>query len=144
MALSPTDRSRIRFYMGWTQRYLQTDSRLEFAMNAADEDANTLLLIQDTLQNGGLLASLADIDSRITGAYLRIQVAEVGTIKLPGALEISILRAEGRRIAGRLASTLGCPVRHDVFSARGPEDYMGYGGPYGGGGGNSGNLPRLG
>lgn len=140
MALSPTERAKVREYLGWTQRYFQTDSRLEMAMNSLDASAEALLLVQDTLANGGLLASLADIDAKLVNAHKRIKVAKVGTIELPGKMEIGILRSEGRRFVGRLASLLGVEVRHDVFSGQGPHRFMGYGGPYGGGG----NLPPMG
>jgi hypothetical protein len=140
MALSSTDRARIRWYLGWTQRYLQTDSRLELAMGATDASADALLIIQDTLINGGLLASLADIDAKLVNAHKRIKVSKVGTIELPGKMEIGILRSEGRRFVARLASLLGVEVRNDVYSGNLPKMFAGYGGPYGGGG----NLPPLG
>lgn len=118
MALTDTQRAQTRLYCGWSSGYRQTDSRLEWAMNRIDgSDAATMAVVT------GLLTSLADIDTRLTAAYARLKALAVGSITLPGNLEVATLRSEGRRLSGRLATTLGVSVRHDVWSGTGPSGF---------------------
>ena len=134
MALTATQRAQVRLYCGWTARFRQTDSRLEQSMNALDAgDAETITVA------AGMLVSLVDIDTKLVDAHKRIKANTVGSIKLTEEKEIGILRSEGRRFAGRLASLLGVEVRHDVFSGNGPSWWSGTNGPTGGG-----NLPPRG
>lgn len=125
---------QIRKYLGWSERFHQTDSRLEQAMNALDgsqsDDARTDVL--------ATLTKVADIDTRLTGALDSLGALQVGSIKLPGALEIGMLRSEGRRLIGGIAALMGVEVRHDYFSPSGPTTHAGAGGMSGG------NMPPLG
>lgn len=135
MALTEQQRDSVRQYVGWTFRFRQTDSQLELALNAVDQDT----VVQATVV--AVLASLANIDTLISAAYSRIQAkALVGEVELMESQEIAILRSEGRRFVGRLAGYLGVPVRQDVYGSGLPHQFAGYAGPYGG----TGNLPRLG
>lgn len=135
MALTEPQRDSVRQYVGWNFRFRQTDSQLELALNAVDQDAT----VQATVI--GMLASLASIDASITDAYSRIKAKSVdGDLVLMESQEIAILRSEGRRFVGRLAAYIGVPVRQDVYGSALPSHFAGYGGPYGG----TGNLPRLG
>lgn len=119
MALSPPQRMQVRLYLGWSERFHQTDSRLEQAMNALDGsqsvDAEAYVVT--------LLTACADIDSRLTASYLALKAKKVGSIELDGVMQIAMLRSEGRRLAGRIASLLGVEVRHDVFSGAGPRTF---------------------
>lgn len=136
MALTETQRDQVRQYVGWTFRFRQTDSQLELALNAVDQDTT----VQATVIV--ILGQLATIDTAITDAYSRIQAkALVGEVELMESQEISILRSEGRRFVGRLAGYLGVPVYQDVYSSSLPSHFTGYRGAYGGG---SNNLPKLG
>ena len=136
MALTDAQKDSVRQYVGWTFRFRQTDSQLELALNAVDQDAT----VQATVI--AMLAALANIDAAILDAYSRIKAkALVGEIELMESQEIAILRSEGRRNVGRLAGYLGVPVKQDVYSSALPTHFAGYAGPYGGTGGN---LPRLG
>lgn len=135
MALTDAQRDSVRQYVGWTFRFRQTDSQLELALNAVDQDAT----VQATVI--AMLAALANIDAAILDAYSRIKAKTlVGEVELMESQEIAILRSEGRRNVGKLAGYLGVPVRQDVYGSALPERFAGYGGPYGG----SNNLPRLG
>lgn len=126
MALTEAQRVQVRLYLGWSARYRQMDSRLEQSMYAVDALPDTLTVVT------GLLTSLADIDTRLTAAYGRLRAAAIGDITLPGDRELLALRSEGRRLSGRLASTLGVAVRHDVWSGCGPTDYASADGMVGG------------
>ena len=108
MAFSTTERGRIRWFLGYTSRFYQVDSNLEQAMTAIDSEAETNIRTA--------LGKLSSIETELDGARPRLKALEVGSIKLPGGVEISMLRSEGRRMAGQVASTLGVPVAHDVFS----------------------------
>lgn len=122
MAFTDTQRAQVRLYLGWPARFWQSDSRLEQAMNSIDDKAEELTICT------GLLTSLADIDTRLTACYTRLKALAVGKITLPGQGELMALRSEGRRFAGRLASTLGVAVRHDVWSGSTPSQFSSYDG----------------
>lgn len=134
--LTASQRAQIRLYCGYSARFRQTDSRLEQAMNALDVgDIDTF---NEVL---GFLASLADMDAKLLNAHNRLKAMKVGSIMLDAKVEIGMLRSEGRRFVGRLASTLGVEVRQDVFAGSGPSQYAASGGPRAGSG--RGNLlPR--
>lgn len=122
-------KASIRLYMGWSARFHQFDSALEQAMSAIDsepDDSTHDIIVAD-------LTALDDLCDRLTDSYGRIKAMKVGAIDLPGTNEIGLLRSEGRRVAGRIAATLGVEIRHDVFKGAGPRHRVGFGGPYGGG-----------
>lgn len=134
MALTDAQKDSVRQYVGWTFRFRQTDSQLELALNAVDQDAT----VQATVI--AMLATLANVDAAILDAYSRIKAKTlVGEVELMESQEIAILRSEGRRGVGRLAAYLGVPVRQDVYGSSLPTRFAGYFGPYG-----DSNLPRLG
>ena len=112
MAFTEAERVKIRFYLGWSARFHQGDSRLEQALNAVDNLPDTQTLIRDEM-----LASMDDIRLKLTDAHKRLKALKVGSIDLPQANEVAMLRSEGRRHASSLAATLGVPIRHDVFGS---------------------------
>lgn len=112
MAFTLAERVKIRFYLGWSARFHQTDSRLEQALNAVDMDVDTLAFIRTDL-----MVRLDDIRTKLTAAHGRLKAMKVGSIDLPGGNEIAMLRSEGRRHASSLAATLGVSVKHDVFGS---------------------------
>ena len=142
-AFTPAQRAQIRTYLGWTARFAQTDTRLEWAMNAVDADS-------DTSNHDNVVALLTLIqtmdETTIPGSYLNLKANEVGSIKISGAgmkgEEIAVLRSEGRRLVGKLAVIFGVEVRHDIFSGSGPSNYTDRTGQHPGLG--RGGLPRLG
>ena len=115
MALTEAQRVSIRFYLGWSARFHQFDSRLEQAMNAIDS--------MPTLDTQTKIESLiTDLDSLITKlkeSYTRLKAMKLGSIVLPGQNEVALLRSEGRRNAEGLAAILGVEVRQNVFGAGG-------------------------
>ena len=136
MAFSEAQRLDIRFYLGWSDRYFHTDSRLEMAMNGAEARADTVTKVVELLVSLNLMWK-----TTLPAAYSRLKATQVGSITLPGSGEIQMLRSEGRRTSGALASLLGVGVRHNVWSATAPTDFAGYYGvgtwPGGGGGGGN-------
>ena len=127
MALTDTQKADIRFFLGWSARFQQTDSRLEQAMSsiATVPDSETLVIAG--------IASCKDIDTKLLTAHGRIKAMAVGSIDLPGPMEIRMLRSEGRRHASRMAHTLGVEIRHDAFSPGPYRGQAGYGGVRSGG-----------
>lgn len=123
------ERAKVRWYLGWSARFHQSDSRLEQAMNAVDmeltDDTRDLILAN--------LAAMDELNSRIVGAYTRLKALKVGTIELSGFGEIGMLRSEGRRLGGQVAACLGVETRHDVWSGTGNKSFAGWEGLYGGG-----------
>lgn len=121
-------RAKIRWYLGWSARFHQTDSRLEQAMNAVDmevDDSSYDLIVAN-------LAAMDAISTKLTQAYDRLKALKVGSIDLPGAGEIGMLRSEGRRLGGQLAACFGVETRHDVWSGSGNKSFAGWNGLEGG------------
>jgi hypothetical protein len=116
MALTETQRAAVRLYLGWSARFHQFDSRLEQALDAVGSLPESAALITASISSTppGLLALLADLESRIRGAYGRLKAGKVGSIEL-NAGEIGQLRSEGRRLVGQLATLLGVEVGSDPF-----------------------------
>lgn len=122
------ERAKIRMYVGWSARFHQSDSRLEQAMNAVDQE------VDDSSRNLiiGHITSMDAIAARITAAYDRLKASEVGSITL-NREEIGMLRSEGRRLGGIVASIFGVETRHDVWAGTGNKGFAGHDGPGGGG-----------
>lgn len=120
MALTETHRAAVRLYLGWSARFHQYDSRLEQAMDTINGLPESAALITNAIGGTppGLLALLADLESRIRGAYGRLKAGKVGSIEL-NAGEVSQLRSEGRRVVGQLATLLGVEIGSDAFAAAG-------------------------
>jgi len=64
-----------------------------------------------------LLVALDDIRTKLTDSHKRLKAFKVGSINLPQANEIAMLRQEGKRHASSLAAHLGSEIRHDVFGS---------------------------
>lgn len=110
MALTEPQRLDVRLYMGWSERFHQTDSALEQAMNALDTkpEAEALVLT--------LIEECKRIDESIVTAEKRYKAMSVGPIDL-NPMETQRLADRGRMYVGRIASILGVEVRNDVFSS---------------------------
>lgn len=127
MALSEAQRADIRYYCGYSARYLQTDVSLEQAMWAIETQPAHEAQITNAITGDppGLIALLKDIDAKLRGAHARLKATEVGSIRLNQG-EIAMLRSEGRRFASRLCSILGVEKRNDVFGVSGASNnYVG-------------------
>lgn len=137
MAFTETQRASIRMYLGFQSRYYSTDTILEHSMDAIGATAEAQARAE------GELTALADIDSRLSGSYGRLKAEQLEDgVRLPGAMEIGMLRSEGRRHVGRLSVIFGVSPKHDVFSGSAPAHIGIAYGPYDptrqGGGGNYG------
>lgn len=97
-------------YLGWAFGFADRDSHLEQSFNGLETKPDEELLITDTLANGGILASLADIDSKIVLSHKRLKADNVGSIQL-NRREVYDLCREGNRFVARLARLLGVEVR---------------------------------
>lgn len=108
-------KAQIRKYLGYPERFHQTRPELEMALSALETrpEGEAEVLAE--------LAKAVDMDTRITSALARIKAAVVGSITL-NPHEIPMLRSEGRRAVGRMASILGVPVLRDAFSGGGSRD----------------------
>jgi hypothetical protein len=143
VALSAAERAQVRTYLGWSARFHQMDSALEQAMNALDQDADSLALVQTPVT--GHLARIADVDAKLLAADTTLLVDAAGTVKLDPARQVALLRSKGRMFVGRLAALLGVPVREDYFAGVAPKGpFWGMAGSHGGGLPGGGNLPSLG
>lgn len=110
MALTSAQKFSIRKYLGWSQRFFGTDSALEMALSAIDNDADASA---DVLAN---VTECVRIDAAIVAAERRLKASSVGPIDL-NAAEIAQLRDRGAQMVGRIASVLGVEVRNNVFSS---------------------------
>lgn len=144
--LTDAEKATIRLYLGYQARFHSTDTSLEMALRALDLPDNVAAYNQVTDPTTGLLAYIADIDSKLKATNaVGDQVEQVATIKLNPPQGLALLRSRGRMYCARLASLLGVPVRMDYFGSahpRGP--FWGLAGTEYGGGAGGGNLPRLG
>ena len=129
MALTADQKAKTRYYLGWSARFHQFDSRLEQAMDAlaVEPEAEALVI--------AALTALADIDTKLTDAHKRIKAQAVGSIVLNDKDEVSILRSEGRRWVGRICATLGVESRYDVFGGGKYTGFASFDGISGGGNG---------
>ena len=108
MALTETQKSKIRDYMGWSSRFRDSDDRLDDALQAI------ALWPDDEARIVALLTECASIDTRLADALNRIQAAAVGSITLNQG-EISQLRSEGRRAVKRIAALLAVPIKQNAY-----------------------------
>lgn len=115
MALTLTQAAQVRHYLGIPDG-LEVWVSFEGQLAAISAENQTIIV--------GLLASLAAIDAQLASAPSRLKALKVGSIELSGFGEIDGLRAEGRRLVGRLCSLFGLTApAFDVFSEGG--DSMG-------------------
>ncbi len=131
MALSETQKTACRVYLGWPDRFLSHDSAMELALGAASDKPETEAAITD------LLAILDELDAalRHSGVRLRLQALKVGKLELPAGMEIDRIRGLGRQYSSRLASLLSVEIRNDAWSEAAPSHQSGYGGSSGTGNG---------
>jgi hypothetical protein len=112
--LTSGERVLIRNYLGWSERFHQTDSALEMGMNALDVDTDGLNNVRDEMDK------IAVIETKIQGITDLFKVKQLGTIKIEGAEVLSLFRNLGRSSIARIAITLGVEIRADYFGTTGP------------------------
>lgn len=109
--LTAAQKADIRYYLGYATRHHNADTILESAMDAIANDPDGEALVIATI------TKIKAVDTKLEAAQDRLKAMEVCDIKLGHKEEVCGLRSEGRRLVGRVASTLGCPVRHDSFGS---------------------------
>lgn len=112
MALTDTQKAKIRQYLGWSARYHTNDDALEKAMVTIGD------LPEDEARVTAALTVLETLDTELTEARGRLKASVVGSITL-NANEIAWLRSEGRRVVKRIAAILGVEIRSDAFGSGG-------------------------
>ena len=124
MALSESQKTACRVYLGWPDRFLDHDSAMELALQAAGDKPATEAKIVD------LLSVLDELDAaiRAPGVRLRLQALKVGKLELTGGGEIDRIRGLGRQYSSQLASLLSVEIRNDAWSEAAPRFTSGYGG----------------
>jgi hypothetical protein len=70
VALTEAQRVSIRFYLGWSARFHQTDSRLEQAMNAIDTLPETQTRVE------AVLTDLDSVATAIKDSYSRLKAIQ--------------------------------------------------------------------
>lgn len=126
MSLTDDEKARVRMYLGWSARFGQTDTALERAMSAIEQQPADLALAREHL------AELARIDTSIRASESRLKASQVGTITL-NAGELSALRSRGEERVGRLATLFAVETRNNAYRPGGVAWRGGYLGPIGGG-----------
>jgi hypothetical protein len=112
MALSNADKSNLRYWLGYSARFYQTDSNLEQAMNAVGSDDTVVGLLQS------LVTRCVAIDAKLVDAEgrQRYEAADQEAIVYRGYAELAALRSQGRMTVGRMAALLAVTPRHDAFA----------------------------
>ena len=142
MALTDTEKTQIRFYLGQGSLFRYLNPRLEGIWTSLDSDAETI--IRSTL------ARIVVVDTQLFGdgvspgtAGASAGIKAVEEIQFSGSSGQSVtvaLKHLGRTLVGRLSALIGVPIYADVFSGEGwPGDhYSALGGVFGpGSGGNT-------
>lgn len=140
MALTGAQTTAIRGYLGYANLNRYKNTRLEGTFTALDADGEAAVVL--------LLTSIAAADAALSTAALTTgglkKVDEVEFFPSSGAASgaVANIRAQGRRLIGRLSLLLGVPFYGDYFGGGGyPGDTysdLGLSGP------NSGGMFRLG
>lgn len=120
MALTETQKSQLRKYLGYPERFHQTRPEFELALVALQGTAT------GEAQVLAELARLVIIDSRLDDAPDRLRASTVGTITL-NPMEIGALRSEGKRIVRRIANIMGCEVNGSAFGGGWPSNVLNQG-----------------
>ena len=109
MALTDTQKTQIRRYLGYADRDSGLYSALEGPMNDQTTEAETEI--------GVILTDLTTIETTIRSSWSRQKVLKVEDVILAGREEIGALRWEGNRLARMLAIILGIAIRHRPFES---------------------------
>lgn len=107
MALTDEQTSKALYYLGVPD--------VNRSLNPAVTGALEALTSEGEARVTSLLTSLESIDTKLGESWDRQKVIRAEEVTLAGPGEIRALRAEGRRLANRLASVLGVTITRDVF-----------------------------
>lgn len=139
MAFDEVELTALRSFLGWPDRYLETDSALQRGLEAIQARSETEAEVRRLLGQAEavwdrIVGDGESGDDAEPGVFVRLQATKVGSIELDGAAELDRLRSIGRQVVGRIASLIGIEVRHDVWTGSGPAHRSSHFGPLGGGG----------
>jgi hypothetical protein len=129
MAWTEADRATIRSYLGFPALFLQADPRLEAAMTAVQSEADGGVRLDGSTETQirVWLTQLAKVESRLEELWDEAEALKVDELGVDPMRAMALLRAEGRRVVGRIARALGTAPRHDVFTGAEPNPH---GSPY--------------
>lgn len=110
MAFSPTERSRILFYLGYS--IFEDDGPAIRTLNSLDtKEAVAGPIVRD------LLSKLDDVDKEMHETMALAAAVEDGSIKLRAHYTLDHLRRLGRSYVNRLARFLKISISGDIFSS---------------------------
>lgn len=109
MALTDTQKSQARMYLGWERGY-DLNSKLEDKLANLSASEETLV----SAQLVRLTALDAAIDNLVTDD--RAGVIEVDEVKFSEADAFELYRSQGRRLVARLSALLGVDSNRDYYS----------------------------
>lgn len=118
MAFTSQEKANVRYYLGFQDQFRDVNTTLESQLaGGTSAEGETIAR--------ALLTSLAAADTSLAASHGRLKAIKVGPIELSAETEIRMLRAEGRRFVGRLASLFGVDPRADVFGEGAGSSSMG-------------------
>lgn len=113
MALTEDQKSAVRAYMGKSDGFTDTDTRLESQLDHLRASAEARVV--------ALLALISAIDTKLQSAALtRLDASEiVGEVKLLGPEQLTELRKQGRMLCVRLGQIFQMAPAADYFDEGG-------------------------
>ncbi len=129
MAFSDAQKAQIRRYLGFPDVFRYANTRLESAMDVVGGRPE----VQSQVESD--LAAITQIESDLLSALPSAGIKKVDEVEFFERGQQQALRQEGRRLCGRLSTTMGVPLVGDAFGTEGyrGDDFMGVGFQYGGG-----------
>lgn len=120
MALTDAQRSKVRFYLGWSSRWTDVNSRLESAMDSLSSSEDETRVTDALTQCDAIKAKLDALASDCA------KVVQVDGIQLRSAYALQTLRSLGRQEAGSISKILGVPMKDGgYFAATGSSTSLG-------------------
>ncbi len=140
MPFSESEKAAVRRYLGFPSVYRASNPRLENAMDVVGAQPEVVLQVQSDL------SGIAQIEANLLALLPSAGVKKVDEIEFFDGGQQKAMKDEGRRLCGRLSTTMGVPLVGDAFGGSGYEGdgWGGVGFQYGGGvgcGGNGGMFP---
>ncbi len=121
MALTLTERARIRSLLGWGARFHNVETRLENALDAMADLPEDETLIRT------YLTQLTVIDTAIADCATTFGVKKTGSIELESDQGLGFQRSEGRRLVLAIADILGVQPYRNFYGGTPTGGPMNYG-----------------
>jgi hypothetical protein len=121
-AFTEKQKTLIRDALGFSAIFLQSDPRLETAINSicAVVDGGTRPDDSSQMEAMSIVDEIQSIYCELRAARKQVTVTGVNKIQIDAARGIIMLRSEGRRLVTRLSAILSTNPRRDIFSASSP------------------------